>query len=49
MKLDELALLMNKSKQELEEMLKQNDIIELNLTERTNKEIKDTGGIKIVE
>ena len=49
MKLEELAFLMKKSKEELEEMLKQNDVIELRLTEKHDKEIKDIGGIEILE
>ena len=40
---------MKKPKEELEEMLKQNDVIELKLTEKHNKEIKDIGGIEILE
>ena len=49
MKLEELAFLMRKSKEELEEMLKQNDMIELKLTEKCNREIKDIGGIEILK
>ena len=49
MRLEELAFLMRKSKEELEEMLKQNDVIELKLTEKLNKEIKDIGGIEILD
>ena len=36
------------TKEELEERLKQNDVIELKLTERENKEPKDNGTIKIM-
>jgi len=49
MKLNDLASLMNKTKEELEEMLKQNDMIELKLTEKEDIEIKDSGGIEILE
>jgi hypothetical protein len=45
MKLKELASLMGKTRKELEEMLKQDDIIELKLTEKNNGKIKDDGGI----
>ncbi|MFC2016585.1 hypothetical protein ACFLUF_02600 [Chloroflexota bacterium] len=48
MKLDDLASLMNISKQELIEQLKQNDVIELKLNEKPNKEIKDYGTIEIL-
>ncbi|GAJ07328.1 unnamed protein product [marine sediment metagenome] len=49
MKLDDLALLMGKTREELEEILKQNSIIELNLTEKGNREIKDNGSIEVLE
>ena len=49
MKLDELALLMGKTREELEEILNQNIIIELKLTERANKETKDYGTIEILK
>ena len=49
MKLDELAFLMGKTKLEVEEILKQNGVIELRLTEKSHKEIKDSGTIKILE
>ena len=49
MKLQELASLMNVSKEELIEQLKQNDVIELKLTERKNGMIKDNGSIEIIE
>ncbi|MBI2651305.1 hypothetical protein HYX01_02445 [Candidatus Woesearchaeota archaeon] len=48
MKLDELALLMGKSKNELIEMLKQNDVIELNLSEKNTRQ-RDNGSIIILE
>ena len=49
MRIDELASLMGKSKEELIEQLKQNDVIELKLTERNKKETADTGNIEILE
>lgn len=49
MKLEELASLMGKTREELEDILKQNNVIELNLTEKSNREIKDSGGIEILE
>ncbi|MCH7974134.1 MAG: hypothetical protein IH949_09660 [Bacteroidetes bacterium] len=49
MKIEDIALLMGKTRQEMEEMLKQNDIIELNLTEKNNRKIRESGEIKIVE
>lgn len=49
MKLDELASLMGKTKDELIEQLRQNDVIELRLTERVNKETKDYGSIEVLK
>tara|TARA_B100001971_G_C17952789_1_gene413414 strand:+ start:445 stop:594 length:150 start_codon:yes stop_codon:yes gene_type:complete len=49
MKLDELALLMGKTKDELIKQLKQNDVIELKLVEKNNNISKDNGSIKIIE
>jgi hypothetical protein len=49
MKLDELASLMGKTKEELIEQLKQNDVIELRLTEKKDNTIKDNGSIEIIE
>jgi len=49
MKLVELALLMKITKEELLEQLKQNDVIELKLIEKNNSEIKENGGIEIIE
>lgn len=49
MKLDELASLMNISKDELVEQLKQNDIIELRLIEKNKGEAKDSGSIEVLE
>jgi len=49
MKLQELASLMNISKEELIEQLKQSDVIELKLVEKNDGEIKDNGSIEIIE
>ena len=49
MKLQELASLMNISKEELIEQLKQSDVIELKLIEKNDGEIKDKGSIEIIE
>ena len=49
MKLQELASLMNISKEELIEQLKQNDVIELKLIEKNDGEIKDNGSIEIIK
>ncbi|MDP7244281.1 MAG: hypothetical protein QF568_02975 [Flavobacteriales bacterium] len=48
MKLEDLALLMRITKDELIEQLKQNDIIELKLIENNKKEPKETGTIEIL-
>lgn len=49
MKLDELASLMGKTKEELIEQLKQNDVIELKLNEKNSSAIKDSGSIEVIE
>ena len=48
MKLQELASLMNISREELIERLKQNDVVELKLTERNKIEEKDKGSIEVL-
>ena len=48
MKLEDLALLMNISKEELIEQLKQNDVVELKLTEKKNGMIKDKFEIEVL-
>lgn len=48
MKIEDLALLLGKTRQETEEMLKENDIIELNLTEKNKSKVKESGEIKII-
>ncbi len=49
MKLDDLASLMGKTKQDLIEELKQTDVIELKLIERKNSMVKDNFKIEILE
>ena len=49
MKLDEIADLMKISKTELIEQLKNNDVIELKLVEKSNNTVKDNGSIEIVD
>jgi len=49
MKLEELALIMKITKEELIEQLKQNAVVELKLTERENGMITDDGSIEIIE
>ena len=44
MNVDDLAQLMGKSKEEVEAMLKNEDVIELKLTERKGKEKKSNEG-----
>ena len=48
MKREDLALLLGKTRQETEEMLKENDLIELNLTEKNKSKVKESGEIKII-
>ena len=48
MKLEELAELMGKSKQELIEELKNNDVIELRLMERKDGMVKDNFKIEVL-
>tara|TARA_B100000315_G_scaffold82614_1_gene75731 strand:+ start:232 stop:381 length:150 start_codon:yes stop_codon:yes gene_type:complete len=49
MKLEDLASLMGKTKDELIEQLKNNDVIELKLVEKNSNIIKDNGSIEIIE
>ena len=49
MKLDEIADLMKISKEELIEQLKNNDVIELKLVEKSDNTVKDNGSIEIVD
>jgi|TARA_Y100000031_G_scaffold155615_2_gene206935 hypothetical protein len=48
MKLEELANLMGKTKEEVEQILEENDVIELKLTERKGSETKDKGNLNIL-
>tara|TARA_Y100000310_G_scaffold242976_1_gene247314 strand:- start:21912 stop:22061 length:150 start_codon:yes stop_codon:yes gene_type:complete len=48
MNLDDLASLMRITKEELIQQLKDNDIIELKLTERNRKEKMDNGKIEVL-
>ena len=49
MRLDELASLMGKTVEELKEELNHKDVIELKLTEKVDRGIKESGGIEILE
>ena len=49
MKIGDLAKLMGKTKFEIEEMLKKNDVIELNLNERKSKQRKEDNELRIFE
>ena len=49
MKIEELAELLGKSRWEVEEMLKKNDIIELKLSERKPRCSKEDDELKIYE
>jgi len=49
MNIDDLASLIGKSRKELEELLKENEVIELKLTESKNGMIKDKCKIEIME
>ena len=48
MKLDDLALLLGKSRRQLEEELKKGDVIELKLVERERRDESDEGNITIL-
>ena len=48
MKLDDLALLLRKSRRQLEEELKKGDVIELKLVERERRDESDEGNITIL-
>lgn len=49
LKLDDLARLMGKTRVQVEEMLKGNDIIELNLNERNNRKNEEEDDLRIYE
>ncbi|MBL7054429.1 hypothetical protein ISS05_01575 [Candidatus Woesearchaeota archaeon] len=48
MNISDLTILLGKNRQEIEEMLKSNDVIELNLKERNQKEVNDSGKIELI-
>ena len=48
MNIDDLSFLLGKSKQEVEEMLKSEDVICLNLNERGRKVVKEEGKIEVL-
>ena len=49
MKIGDLAELLGKTKFEVEEMLRKDDVIELNLNERKSKHFKENDDLKIYE
>lgn len=49
MNIEDLTVLLGKTRQEVEEMLKSNDVIELNLKERKQKEENDSGKIEVLD
>ena len=49
MKIEELAELLGKTKWEVEEMLKNNDVIELKLSERKSKQKEEDDRLRIYE
>ena len=49
MNIEDLTMLLGKSRQEVEGMLKSDDVIELKLKERKQKEENDSGEIKVIK
>ena len=49
MKIEDLVFLLGKTRKEIEEMLKENEIIELNLTEKNKAESIEKGEIEIMQ
>ena len=49
MKIDDLAKLLDKTREELEEILKNNDVIELKLSERKSRQKEKFDDLKIYE
>ena len=49
MKIEDLAELLGKKRQEVEEMLKTSDVIELNLNERKPRHVKEDDELRIFE
>ena len=48
MRIEDLAQILGKTKEEMENMVKDNDVIELNLSERSRK-IKEDDSLRIFE
>ena len=49
MKIEDLVFLLGKPRKEIEEMLKENEIIELNLTEKNKARTIEEGEIEIMQ
>ena len=49
MKLNDLVYILGKTREEVNKMLKENEIIELNLTEKEDRKMKESGEIKIMQ
>ena len=49
LKIEDLARLMGKTKMQVEEMLRSNDVIELNLSERKQKNKREQDDLRIYE
>ena len=49
MNLEDLAVLMGKTKEEVMDILEHNEVIELKLTEKKTKETKENGKIESLE
>lgn len=49
LKLDDLAKMLGKTRPEIEELLRNNDVIELNLNERKQRNKEDEDELKIYE
>ena len=49
MNLDDLAVLMGKTKEEVKDILEHNEVIELKLTEKKTREAKESGKLESLE
>lgn len=49
MKIEDLAVLMGKTIDEVKKILEQEGIIELKLSEKKNKELKESGSIELIK
>jgi len=49
MNIDDLAALMDKTKEEVVEILNNNEIIELKLNDKKSKEMKEKGNLEIIK